>query len=194
MIARTLVATGLLSAGLAAGWRWIGEPARLEAAVHRELQLQTPELVECEARLRSIHGAWQRYREEHAAEPPSFEALIPAYLHRPEHLECPTARRRREERRPLTDASLRVGNRIFHVSYGFRWLVAGDPLERRRLGRKAPLAVCEAHRESAYLAAFGRLPRMGVASAPPTELPAAVARAPVPAVLRDGQMRTGLSP
>lgn len=152
----------MVVAACAGAGLWLRHDRALAAASKNQVRLLEPEIDECQQRLRAFHTAWSRYRRDHKGqEPPSFEAMIPRYIHDPHVLVCPTAERWQRQGHAVPHGSIKIGGKEYPVTYGFLWLAAGYPRLLKREGERAPLAVCRVHRSVFYAAVYRSPPPMG---------------------------------
>jgi hypothetical protein len=161
-----------------------------EPALNAEVSKQTVEIAECERRLVSLQKAWEQYRKAHkGAEPSSVAALIPNYISDPSMLTCPTAKRWIDSNHNIGHGEITLDGKKVTTSYGFLWLTSGAARATRKLGEKAPLALCQAHTEALYIAAYNKMLRPGaLLDDKRASLAAAVRDSKDIAVLRNGKV------
>jgi hypothetical protein len=123
--------------------------AKSDAALKKIGAPMIAELPKCEVRLKLLHGAWAAYRKDHkGAEPGSALQLVPRYVKSADLFMCPSYERLRTEKRVVNAGRIRMGEKDHDVSYGFRWLTSGNPMEVKRKGEAAPLISCTVHQEA----------------------------------------------
>ena len=96
-----------------------------------------------------------------SAEPPSFEALVPRYIHDPNNLLCPTAVRWQKLGHDVPHGRITVKGKEYPVTYGFLWLASGNARMMKREGERAPLVACYVHRSVYYGAVYKSVPPAG---------------------------------
>jgi hypothetical protein len=144
-------------------WR---QNALCAARARQEARAQEMEIQECRRRLTLFYNVWRSYRAAHrGAEPPSLESLIPKYIPDGKLLLCPTAERWERRGVRLSQGGIEMNRRLYPVSYGFRWLTAGNAKAVEKRGEEALLLTCEAHEEGIYRGAYGKNPPLGAFSA-----------------------------
>ena len=178
----------LILGGGAYGVKGYMANAEISKRATDELKLQDSELTQCKERLKSFYVAWDAYRKDHkGAEPPTIESLIPKYVKDGDMLACPTFARWSKASRPLSKGETTIERRKFSVSYGFQWLIGSSGLVQRKLKERAPLVLCETHREAVYTAGYKKVfeARM-FDEAEAKSLVGPVKSCPILAVRRDG--------
>ncbi len=154
------LAIGLLALGVAgAGGFWLVQGGILGSRAREEATTMAPALAECRARLAELHAAWARYRAEHkGAEPPTLDALVPAYLKEPEKLICPIGALAQQQGRFLEQGVFTLNRRNYPVTYRLMWLTADSARQVKHFGEHAPLVVCSSHYEYLFQELHNRRP------------------------------------
>jgi hypothetical protein len=138
----------VVAGAAAGGFVWYQGYSRVAAGIEKEVKPMVAEIPRCEARLKSLHAAWARYRRQHRGqEPPNVEALLAGYVKSPTHLMCPTAERFKKANRPVDRGTIKWRGEDHWVTYGFAWLSASNAVAMKRSGEDARLVVCTVHRE-----------------------------------------------
>jgi hypothetical protein len=187
-----VLAVGALAAGAYQTYVWAGQKMQIQADMKRVGEPMAGEIDGCKQRLKAIHAAWSRYRKDHkGAEPASVDALLPKYVKSPEELVCPTAARLDKESRMVNRGVLTWEGEEHPVTYGFRWLTAGNAKAMKEQGENAPLVTCGVHHEAVGRYFFNRDPLEFAPSAGET---AQLQKANVPwhllTIQRDGDIVT----
>jgi len=149
-MARMLPTVALIAVAAAGGggFVWYQGEAKINAGIEKEVKPMVAEIPKCEARLKSLHAAWSRYRRDHRGqEPPTVEALLGRYIRNPSHLICPTAERFKKANRNVDRGTINWRGEDHWVTYGFAWLSAANAVAMKRRGEDAPLVVCTVHQE-----------------------------------------------
>lgn len=186
----TVVLAGAVVGGGYFGFRQWSAHNQLSTSAKAELDRQASELQECEARLKQLHKAWQRYRADHKkADPPSIEALLPKYVKSPDHLLCPTAARWTKGGGAVEQGAVKWKGKTYPETYAFRWLAAGYAKTSQSQGEMAPLIQCSVHREVVYRVAYKKAPPLGSFDTEElSKLAEPVAKVPVLTVRKDGKV------
>jgi hypothetical protein len=165
---RVLVMVVIVGAVLAAGYgvyhalSAMSEGGKQQTAAHAETSLESSEITACKKRLQLLYQAWKRYRTDHkGAEPPSFVALLPKYIAKPELLYCPTADRVRQTGGRVAAGNIHFQGKDYPETYGFLWLSPNNARLVKMEGDNAPLITCAVHQETIYRAAYKKSPSIG---------------------------------
>ncbi len=155
-----------------------------------EAKAEEAERKQCQEQLALLYKGWKQYRADHkGAEPPSIEAMIPKYIAKVELLECPTAVRLEKQHIHLDQGGFELNRRNVVVTYGFRWLTAGFPMQVKKQGDQVPLIICKSHQQAMYWKAYSKPPREGsFDDEERAKLTPEVASAPILGVRRNGKV------
>jgi hypothetical protein len=183
-----LLAVVLILAGGAYGVKGYMATAEISKRGSEEVKAQEAELTQCKDRLKLLYAAWDAYRKDHkGSEPPTIDSLVPKYVKDGDMLACPTFQRWSKAGRPLSKGEISIEGRKASVSYGFQWLIGSSGTVQKKLKDKAPLVLCESHREAAYTAAYKKsFDAHAFDESEATSLVGPVKSSPILAVRRDG--------
>ncbi len=177
-------------AGVGIGGMQLKKSMDMASGVSEEAKAEESERKACQDRLALLYKGWKQYRDDHkGAEPPTIQAMIPKYITNADLLECPTAVRLEKEKIHLDQGTINQDGKNIVVTYGFRWLAAGFPMQVKKQGDTVPLIVCKCHQEAMYWKAYHKPPREGsFDDEERPKLTAEVANAPVLGVRRNGKV------
>ncbi len=164
----------------------------ISARAAAETAAEAGERTECKARLALFYRAWKQYKADHKnAEPGSIQEMIPKYIPSPSLLECPTSVRLGKLGLRLEQGGFELDRQAVVVTYGFRWMTAGYPMQVKKQGDKIPLVVCKCHQEAMYQVSYKKQPReVTFDDEERAKLIPEVASAPILGVRRNGKVES----
>lgn len=155
-----------------------------------EAKAEESERKECQARLALFYNAWKQFKADHKnAEPGTIQEMIPKYISSPDLLECPTSVRLGKKGIHMEQGGFTLNRQNVIVTYGFRWMTAGYPMQVKKHGDTMPLVVCKCHQQAMYQMAYLKPPREGTFDDEErVKLISDVSTAPILGVRRNGKV------